>query len=244
MPIHDWSSAESRWFQAFRQGWLGALRDILNVEWLPDDLLALVEEASEALDVWPADAAAPHPSVGHLPPGGLEGTKSVSGLQESHGAGGRRPSDWLAVRHHEGRLVAVVAIVSPEDKATEAAVQRFVRAIARLVGRGVHVLIVDLFPPGDHDPKGIHNAIWDELEEEDLAVPADRPLLAASYDAGPIPVTYVEPFSAGDILPEMPLFLEPGCYIPTPLEAAYQAAWDRSPTALRSRVGAAVPEGV
>ena len=62
-----------------------------------------------------------------------------------------------------------------------------------------------------------------------LQPPADRPLIVASYDSGPMPVTYVEPVAVGDILPEMPLFLEPGSYVPAPLESTYQAAWDALP---------------
>src|SRR5262249_51021467 len=92
-------------------------------------------------------------------------------------------------------------------------------------------LVVDLFPPGRFDPQGVHKAVWDELEDEDFELPADRPLIAASYDSGPIPVTYVEPLAVREILPEMPLFLEPASYVPAPLEAAYQAAWDVSPAA-------------
>jgi len=67
-------------------------------------------------------------------------------------------------------------------------------------------------------------------------LPADRPLIAASYDSGPIPVTYVEPFAAGDVLPEMPLFLETGSYVPAPLEATYQTAWGHFPAAIRDRL--------
>ncbi len=93
--------------------------------------------------------------------------------------------------------------------------------------------VVNLFPPGRHDPQGIHRAIWDDLEEEDFELPPDKRLTVAAYDSGPLPVTYVEPIAVGDILPEMPLFLEPGSYVPAPLESTYQSAWDRFPAALK-----------
>jgi hypothetical protein len=35
--------------------------------------------------------------------------------------------------------------------------------------------------------------------------------------------------AVGDVLPDMPLFLEPGVYVSVPLEATYQAAWRGMP---------------
>ncbi len=63
---------------------------------------------------------------------------------------------------------------------------------------------------------------------------AGRPLIVASYDSGPMPVSYVEAVGAGDVLPEMPLFLRPAAYVSMPLEAAYQSAWDGFPGALKA----------
>lgn len=147
-----------------------------------------------------------------------------------------RSTDRIAVRRRDGRLVAIVEIAAPGDKASEAALRGLVEAMGRTIRGQVHTLIVDLFPPGPHDPRGLHNAIWDALEEEDHELPDDRPLIAASYDAGPIPVTYVEPIAVGEVLPEMPIFLEPGAYVSAPLEASYQAAWDAFPDALKDRL--------
>ncbi len=145
-----------------------------------------------------------------------------------------RGVDRIAVRHHrQGRTVAAVEIISPEDKASDGALRGFVQTMAELIVGRVHVLFVNLFPPGQHDPHGIHKAIWDELEEEEFELPDDRRRIVAAYDTGPLPVTYVEPVAVGDVLPEMPLFLEPGSYVPAPLESSYEAAWDRFPAALK-----------
>jgi hypothetical protein len=51
--------------------------------------------------------------------------------------------------------------------------------------------------------------LWDQFDDEDLELPADKPLTLASYDAGPDYVAYVEFVGEGDELPEMPLFLKP-----------------------------------
>ena len=57
--------------------------------------------------------------------------------------------------------------------------------------------------------------------------------MLAAYDAGPPTVAYVEPVGVGDPLPDMPLFLRPEFYVPTPLEATYQASWRGFPTVLK-----------
>ena len=97
--------------------------------------------------------------------------------------------------------------------------------------RGVHVLLVDLFPPGPHDPGGIHGAILQSLEQSDESddLPAGRPLTLASYVAGPPVDIYLEHLAVGAPLAEMPLFLRPDRYVNVPLEPTYQAAYRAMP---------------
>ena len=101
-------------------------------------------------------------------------------------------------------------------------------------GPGVQLLVIDLFRPrGLADPPGIHKAIWDEITDEPFALPPDKQLTTVAYSAGAVKVAYVEPVAAGDVLPEMPLFLEPGLHVPVALEATYQAVWNVFPEELR-----------
>ena len=58
---------------------------------------------------------------------------------------------------------------------------------------GIHLVIVDLFPPSVRDPQGIHRAIWDELVDNDFSLPPDKNLTLASYIGGPVPESFVEP---------------------------------------------------
>ncbi len=97
----------------------------------------------------------------------------------------------------------------------------------------MHLLIVDLFPPGPRDPQSIHKAIWDRLHDEPFALPPDKPLTVAAYAVGTETVAYVEPVAVGDPLPDMPIFLTAGRYVPCPLEATYQTAWEQVPAPLR-----------
>jgi hypothetical protein len=139
----------------------------------------------------------------------------------------------ITVRHRHGDVVAVIEIVSPGNKASRSEFRYFVEKTADLIRQGIHLLVVDLFPPGPRDPQGLPKAIWDEFQDEDFGLPPDKPLTLAAYDAGPPRVAYVEPIAVGDRLPAMPLFLKPEFYVPAPLEQTYQATWDTSPAVFK-----------
>ena len=98
------------------------------------------------------------------------------------------------------------------------------------------MLVVDLFPPSPRDPQGIHKAIWDEICDEPFELPRDKPLTVAAYSAELPNTAYVEPVAVGDRLPDLPIFLEPGTYVPAPLEATYQTTWAKCPEVVREEV--------
>jgi hypothetical protein len=144
-----------------------------------------------------------------------------------------RKADRVTVRHRLGEIVAVLEIVSPGNKASKHALRGFVEKSAALIDQGVHLLVVDLLPPFRRDPHGIHKAIWDEFADEEYSPPAAKPLTLVVYDAGPPVVAYVEPVAVGESLPDMPLFLKPDFYVPTPLESTYEASWNVVPTPVK-----------
>ena len=145
-------------------------------------------------------------------------------------------ADRVAIRHRLGDLVAVIEIVSPGNKSSKAAIRSFVDKAVQFVRQGVHLLIIDLFPPTTRDPQGVHPLIWDEILEEPFALPPDKPLTLAAYSAGAVKVACVEPVAVGDVLPEMPLFLEPERYVQTPLESTYMITWNACPGAFKDAV--------
>ena len=127
--------------------------------------------------------------------------------------------------------MSVVEIVSPGNKSSRTALRQFVEKFAHLIGKGIHLLVVDLFPPTKRDPQGMYKAIWDEFVDEDFELPAGKPLSLASYDAGPPQTVYGEFIAVGDTLPEMPIFLRPGYYVPSLLEASYEGNLELLPLA-------------
>ena len=152
-----------------------------------------------------------------------------------------RKADRLVVRHRHGHVVAVIEIVSPGNKASASALRAFVEKTSDFIMQGIHLLVIDLFPPTLRDPQGMHKAIWDEIEEEPFELPPDKPLTLAAYVAGDLltgseVTAYVELIGVGDTLPDMPAYLDRSGYVPVPLEATYQAAWATCPADLRELV--------
>jgi len=99
----------------------------------------------------------------------------------------------ISVRHvSDHRVVAMIEIVSPGNKSARAAIQPFAREAADVVRAGIHLMVIDIYPPGARDPQGIHRVIWDELSDNEFSLPADRPLTMASYLAGPSQEAFVE----------------------------------------------------
>jgi hypothetical protein len=142
----------------------------------------------------------------------------------------------VVVKHHLGRLVAVIEVLSPGNKHSRVAVREFVEKAVAFLHEGIHLLVIDLFPPTARDPFGIHKLIWDEFQEEDFVFPPGNDRILASYEAGLEWVAYVEPVAIGDRLRDMPLFLADGVHVYVPLESTYAAAWDASPSELRAAV--------
>jgi len=138
----------------------------------------------------------------------------------------------LAIRHVSGhRLIALIEIVSPANEDRTRHIEELVDKAVSALERGVHLLLVDLFPPGPHDPSGIHGFILECLEQsgEPYVLPTGGPLTLASYVAGPRVEIYLEHPAVGVPLAEMPLFLRPDRYINVPLEPTYQSTYRGMP---------------
>ncbi len=237
MPVHDWTRVDAGLFHAFHQRWISALCDALNTGGLPPDYFALPEQ--------PIRGPIPDVLTLHLSPGPAEPANGRSALvvatvpprarlvRRDESGPYADKANRITVRHRHGDVVAILEIVSPGNKANKADFRAFVEKLRALIRQGIHLVVIDLFPPGRRDPQGVHAAIWGDFEEEDETPPPDQPLTLAAYDAGPPRTAYVNFVAVGDPLPEVPLFLEPELYVPLPLEATYQTTWQLFPTALK-----------
>ena len=236
MPVHDWTRVDAGLFHAFHQRWIGALCDALNTGGLPPDYFALAEQSIRGPI---PDVLTLRLSPGKGEPSGTAPAVDVATAPPRAGWSGAprsastRKADRVTVRHRHGQIVAVVEIVSPGNKGSNSELRAFVEKTADMIQQGVHVLVIDLFPPTRRDPQGLHKAIWDEFEDDDFVLPTDKPLTLASYSAGAIKTAYVESIAVGDVLPDMALFLESELYVSVALEATYQTTWNVFPAALK-----------
>ncbi|MGH7227409.1 MAG: DUF4058 family protein, partial [Gemmataceae bacterium] len=117
----------------------------------------------------------------------------------------------------------------------------FMRKTHEALAAGIHLLLVDLFPPSSRDPQGIHGAVWGEDCGSDYTLSEDKPLTCVAYIGGAGAEAFIEPVAIGDALPPMPLFLTPEVYVLVPLEATYQSAWEGLPLYWREVLTTALP---
>jgi hypothetical protein len=226
-------------FHDFHQSWSIRIKDALNAGRLPKGIEALVEQRvglreSDILSVerrrWEGTDAGRESGIVTLE---RPATRIVQ-RSDRHLYAAR--ANRIVVRHHLGRIIAVIELVSPGNKDSRAALRDFVEKTIEFLRARIHVLIIDLFPPTPRDPFGIHKAIWDEIEVKLFSFPAGKDRILVAYEASGVWTAYVEPVGVGDALPDMPLFLAEGMHVKVPLEATYQSTWDASPDGIRVAV--------
>ena len=243
MPIHDWTRVPAGIFHDFHQMWSMNLRRALNAV-LPQDHYALVEQntskpkgkrlgpdvltlqfGSPTSNADDADTSAGGVALATRP----QTSQRVRADMDFY----TRKKNIVTVRHVSGdRVVAVIEIVSPGNKSGRQAFAALVDKTRDLIARGVHVLLVDLFPPTTRDPNGLHAAVWEEFDNTPQPLDPAKPLTAVSYEAlgGGDVEGYIEPLAVGARLPDMPVFLRIDGCVMAPLEATYSAAWAEVPT--------------
>ncbi|MBY0512576.1 MAG: DUF4058 family protein [Gemmataceae bacterium] len=238
MLMHDWRRVKTYVYHDFHAVFIPALRHVLNDGVLPAGYYAMAEQVTRTMGpdvltlevapgstpVPPGNPAAARLAVADAPPRVRTTGELALRTRHQHRLAIRQAGD---IRHSsDDRLVALVELVSPGNKSARQPLQSFVKKALGAFKNGIHLLVIDPFPPGRRDPNGIHGAIWDELGGDPYTQPADAALTLASYEADADVVRcYVEPFAVGQMVPAMPLFLEPGKYVLAPLDRAYQAAF-------------------
>lgn len=239
MPVHDWTRVKAGIFRDFHNSWITHLKEALNGGLLPAGYYALGEQhagraIADVLTLHDDEPRAGPPgrgavAVADAPP--QSGRKMVA----SENAAYRALRRTLAIRHStEHRLVALIEILSPANKDRRQSVEDFVEKAIGALRAGCHLLLVDLFPPGRHDPEGVHGLVWEYFDPHDYSMPDRESLTLAAYEAGDLPEAYVAHISLGESLPSMPLFLQAGYYIDVPFASTYDVAFRGVPEYWRS----------
>lgn len=241
MPVHDWTRVDAGIFHAFHHRWISAISDALNQGILPPDYYALPEQHAAGFgpDVLTLQGSRGQESEEEAPADG-GGTKlaiarpKLEPTAETDMEFYRRKQNVLVVRHVSGdRVVAMIEIVSPGNKSTRHAFRSLLEKAAQLLENRVHLLLIDLFPPGRRDPRGLHAAVWEEISGEESAPPADKPLAVVAYESALSVRAYVRHLAVGELLPEMPLFLQSDACVMVPLESTYEVAFAAQPARWR-----------
>ncbi len=211
MPVHDWSQVEAGIFHDFHHACIEEIKRELN-NLLPGEYYALAEQ----------HAAGFATTLIATPPIAVTAATDTDFY--------KRKQTSVAVRHVSGdEIVAMVEVVSPGNKSSRHTMQSFVTKACELLSRGIHLLILDVHPPGPRDPEGVHGAIWENFSGQSYTAPTDKPLTLAGYEAELATRAYVKQIAVGDVLHDMPLFLQPGACVAVPLETIYQRAFDVLP---------------
>ncbi len=239
MPMHDWTRVDDGIYHDFHTAWIAELRKVLNAGRLPAGYYALAEQMTgefgpNDLTLRQADSTGEDFEGGvavALAPPKVE----VTAVTDLMSYTARRRT--LVIRHRSGdQVVAMVELVSPGNKNSRARLDAFVHKACSAIAAGVHLLIVDPFPPGKRDPAGLHGAIWAELQDDAYELPADQPLALAAYASGAEVTARVHAFRVGESKPDMPLFLTPDRYVLVELERTYLEAWSGTPAKVKSNL--------
>jgi hypothetical protein len=237
--MHDWTRVKAGTYHNFHFRWIAAIMDRLNAGLLPSGFFAMAEQIigrpeTDVVTLQTEARSKPIPSpeggaaVAPFPPKTRFVMPIASNMERY-----ARKTHRIAIHHELGQVVAVIEIASPGNKDRRHSLRSFVEKAVDLIQQEVNLLIIDPFPPGRHDPQGIHGAIWEEFTNQRFELPADKPLTLAAYQVKPIMTSYVEPIAVGDPLPPMPLFLCEEYGISVPLEETYQTTWNVLPAEIR-----------
>jgi hypothetical protein len=252
MPVHDWRKVEAGTFHAFHNAWNTHLMGRLNGGILPKGYYALAEQyvRGRVPDVRTFQVPERSTDAARIPTAGNRGIALADSpprvrhkLVADESAAYRARQRTLTIRRLSGhQIVAILEIVSPGNKVRETSVQDFVKKVESVLARGIHVLVADLFPPGKHDPRGMHGQICSRYASQEYDPPADQTLTLSSYLAEDEVEAYVEHLNFDDPLPEMPLFLDDETYIYIPLESTYESAFQDLPKFWRDVLEARQPK--
>jgi hypothetical protein len=237
MPIRDWTRVNPGTFHHFHTAWIAEISKALNRGLLPREYYALAEQ--QAGDIGPdvltlhrgngSNGSEPRETGGTALATAPPQVRFTAQIEADFYAAKRRT---LAIRHvSDDRIVALVEIVSPGSSRYK--LQRFVHKAVSALELGIHLLVINLFPPGSFDAQGIHGAIWSELGDSSFQLPPDKPLTLVAYSSDSIQKAFIEPVAAGDTLLPMPLYLDPPAYVPIPLDETYRLAFAAVPDHLQ-----------
>jgi hypothetical protein len=236
MPVHDWTRVSDGTFHDFHYSWVLEIKRALKRGLLPEGYYVMAEQLGGDLgapDVLTLQAAGQQPQ----PDGPISGTATITESPPAVHARTTIARDpyarlqrTLVIRHtSDDRIVAMIEVLSAGNKSSRHAIRSFLDKAVAALDSGVHLLLVDVHPPGPRDPNGIHGAVLNEIGTEESVLRREQPLTTVAYASGAPIEAFVAHFRVGEPIPQMPLFLTRKNYVHVPLEGTYMAAWEDVP---------------
>ncbi len=249
MPVHDWTQVPAGIYHGFHLSWIAELKKAMNNGTLPPEFYADAEQYTDdknadvlALHRSPADSTAPLSSFGSVatlprPANSLHRTARTP-------KAGQQVQRRLVVRHISGhRVVAHIEIVSPRNKDRRTAAEGFVAKGRDAIDAGVHLAVIDPFPPTRAARRGLAAAIWRKYDPSPVVAPPGQPLCVASFTSAVRSEALFHFLAFGDEWPAFPLALTDTLSVNLPLADTYAAAFAGSPPYLREQLSAPAPTG-
>ena len=256
VPIHDWTRAPAGAWHHFHYYWVAEIGRQLNGGVLPEPYYALAEPQGGFSVGGDGDGGDDEPGARRfggdlltLQRGTDAGDGGIALADRPPRATVTAPLSLtyrgprrIAVRHGSGdRTVALIEVASPGNRHGVTKINAFCDKVEAALRGGVHVLLIDLFPPTALLPSGLHGEVVGRFGAA-YEPPGGEPLAVASYrSAGEAASTFVEPLRPGDAPPTVPLFLTAERYVNLPLADGYAAAFAAAPRHHRAALDGANP---
>ena len=218
--MHNWTRLSDGTFHDFHYSWVLEIKRALKRGLLLKGYYVMAEQ----LGVDPVEADVPILQASSKE---LDFEGSLSTMPDDAYA---RMQRTLVIRHRSGdRIVAMIEVLSRGNKSSLHAIRSFLDKAVAALDSGIHFLLIDVHPPGPHDPNGIHGVLLNEIGTEEYVLSGERPLTAVAYIGGAVVDAFVAHFAVGEPIPQMPMFLTRENYVRVPLDETYMAAWEDMP---------------
>jgi hypothetical protein len=156
MPVHDWTRAHGGTFHDFDYSWLLEIKRALKHGLLPKGYHVMAEQIGGDIGA-PDVLTRPEPRKGEPPSEGtLSGTATLTESRPAVQVRTTIPRDpyvrvqrSLVIRHtSDDRIVAMIEVPSAGNKSNRHAIRSFLDKAAAALDRGIHLVLVDVHPPG------------------------------------------------------------------------------------------------
>ena len=248
-------------YHGFHMEWIIAMKHALNGGILPPSVYADTEQQASryeadvlALERFPKDNPEEEVPAGGPFDGGEGGVATLARATRPRLSVEREADPdafyaikrrTLALRHVSGdRLVALIELASPSNKDRRSSVERFIGKAVAALEAGVHVAVIDLFPPRRFDtPGGLVGQVAEAAGFAPLDLPETKPLCVGGFEADRPARLYAEPLAVGDVPPDLPLFLAPEFHVNVPLASTYAEAYAATPKRWRDVIEGGAKSG-